>query len=189
MKIVIKDKILIRRTQNNDKDAFGKIYDQYVKKIYRFVFFKVPTKEQAEDLTHETFVNLLTHIQTNERQIENLQAFIYKIARNLIAEYYQAQHRFENQTEELLPDDKMGGQEVVDEIDLVGELDKNIDIEKVLVAIQKINNEDYREIILLRYVEDMDFDEIGTVMNRGSGTLRVLLHRAMHELKKILLKP
>lgn len=188
MKIAIKDKILIKRTQKNDKDAFGKIYDQYVKKIYRFIFFKVPTKEQAEDLTHETFVNLLVHIRTGERQIENLQAFIYKIARNLIAEYYQSQHRFENQIEELLSNDELNEQEVVDGADVVGELDQNIDVEKVLAAIQKINNEDYREIILLRYVEDMDFDEIGTVMNKNSGTLRVLLHRAMRELKKILLK-
>src|SRR3990167_496410 len=68
-------------------EQFGKIYDQYVEKIYRFIFLKVESQEVAEDLCSEVFVRCLGEFQKNS--VENTQAFLYQVARYTIADYYR----------------------------------------------------------------------------------------------------
>ena len=68
---------------------FSEIYDQYVTKIYRFIYLKVSTQEIAEDLSSEVFLRLYRHVQKNNPTIENAQAFLYQIARNVVADHYR----------------------------------------------------------------------------------------------------
>ena len=69
---------------------FNQVYDQYVNKIYRFIYLKVSLVETAEDLSSEVFLRLYRHIQKNNPVIENPQAFVYQIARNVIADHYRS---------------------------------------------------------------------------------------------------
>jgi len=86
----LKQKILINRVQHGDQKAFKEIYQIFSDKIYRFVFFRLPDENDAKDLLQDTFLNLWNYLITKKnKKIDNLQAFIYKIAKNLIAGYYQ----------------------------------------------------------------------------------------------------
>mgnify|MGYP001620119230 CR=1 FL=1 len=83
------DRYLIFRIRaKRDSDAFAEIYDKYVNAIYRFVFLKVPSTEDAQDITAEVFTKLLNVLNENQR-VTYVRALLYKMARNLIADFYR----------------------------------------------------------------------------------------------------
>src|SRR3989344_1815543 len=78
--------------EENKKDQFGKIYDQYVNKIYRFVYLKVDIRETAEDITSKVFTSGWQSYQS-DKEIKNVNAFLYRIARNAVIDYYKEKDR------------------------------------------------------------------------------------------------
>ena len=76
------------------EENFLKTYDKYASSIFRHIFFRVSDKNLAEDLTQETFFKAWRHVVGNKkREIENFKAFFYKIANNLIIDYYRRKSR------------------------------------------------------------------------------------------------
>lgn len=181
----VRQTILIKKVRAGNSEAFGEIYDEYIKKIYQFIFFKVPTREIAQDLSQEVFVDLLDYLRRTDREIKELQALVYKIARNKISDYYQKlaiQGRNVELVENIIPHidqslkDKDSGLEI--------KIDQKISVELAMKHIKKIKNKDYQEIIILRFLEDMSFKQISKIMNKEINTLQVMMHRAMKELKE-----
>src|SRR3989338_38937 len=82
--------LLFRLKTKGDAQAFARLYDRYVVSIYRFVFFKLPSKELAEDVTSETFLRCWQFLQQN-KNIVHFRAFLYRIARNLVIDTYRKQ--------------------------------------------------------------------------------------------------
>ncbi len=159
---------------SNLRKNFSKIYDEYIEKIYRFVFFKVSSKETAEDLTSEIFVRTWKSIQKGTK-LDNPGAFLYRIARNLVTDYYR---------QKTVPHISLADyQEIVDPApDPKETASARSDLEAIKANIANLND-DYREIITLRYIEDYSIPEIAKVLDRPEGTVRVMLHRGMEELK------
>ncbi len=181
MIVKIREQLLIRRIQKNDGEAFGEIYDQYIKKIYRFIFFRVNTKEVAEDIAQDVFTSLLHYLRNKETEIKSLQAFIYQIARNKIADHYQKIKR------EALAEWPENETEIADngeEINLNKNIDDGLVLEKITEAVKEIKNHVWQEIIIMHYIEDLSVSEIAEILEKKSGTVRVILHRALQELKR-----
>jgi len=107
-----KDKQLLQKLKNQDKEAFIKVYDAYVKDVYRFVYFKVGKEEEAQDLTSMIFLKSWNYIQTNTlSDSKTLRALVYKIARTSIIDYY----RESGNKLEVSLDDENNPIEVLDE--------------------------------------------------------------------------
>ena len=70
------------------KETFSQIYDQWIEKIFRFVFLKVNSEEVAQDLTSETFTRCWECFKNGDK-IDNPSAFLYQIARNLVVDFYR----------------------------------------------------------------------------------------------------
>lgn len=175
----IKDKILFRKLEKKDKDAFVKAYDLYFDDIYRFVYFKVGKKETAEDLTSSVFLKAWDHVQNNSiSDYRTLRALFYKVARNLIIDYYrkkstQLEDHFdyldimdENQNLEHKIDAKLGYAQVSEKL---GEL-----------------KDEYREILILRFVNELSISEIADILEKENGNVRVTIHRALSALKDLM---
>jgi len=177
------DKILYLRLQDKDKEAFIKAYDLYLDSIYRFIFFKVGSKEEAEDLTSSVFLKTWDYIQTNKlKEFKTLKSLLYKVARNTVIDYYRKQ----NQRQEISLDQ---GEEmtidIVDEkADPVGAFELASDFESLEKKLSELKDE-YREIILLKYVDELSIAEIANVLNKSQGNVRVLIFRAVNALKKV----
>ncbi|MFA6537252.1 MAG: sigma factor, partial [Patescibacteria group bacterium] len=78
-KASLKEKYLIYKVrQSKDAEAYGKLYDYYVERIYRFIFFKVNNVETAEDLTSEVFLKTWEYINKTNKKISNLNALFYR---------------------------------------------------------------------------------------------------------------
>jgi len=171
--------ILIKALQGNKK-AFGYIFDKYNKKIYRFIFFKVSKHEAAEDLTSQVFLKAWEYI-INKNKIDNLQAFLYQVARNTVIDYYRSKEREELP---LIYEDKdTVSQEKI--VFLDRELDGKIDKEKLLKIINNLRGQ-YREVITLRYVEEYSINEISKILNKSKVNIRVMIHRALKDIKEML---
>ncbi|HCM36504.1 MAG: hypothetical protein A3J30_03680 [Candidatus Wildermuthbacteria bacterium RIFCSPLOWO2_02_FULL_47_9c] len=156
-------------------EQFGKIYDQYVEKIYRFIFLKVESQEVAEDLCSEVFVCCLEEFQKNS--IENTQAFLYQVARYTIADYYR----------------KRAGVKVVsiDEADDIFEEKPTqlqeaavaAEMEEVRKALARLRDE-YQNFIIWRYLDELSIPEIVQITGKTEGNVRVGIHRALGALRE-----
>lgn len=162
---------------DNHKEKFSQIYDQYIDKIYRFVYFKVNSQETAEDLTSKVFLRGWEAFQTQE--ILKPSAFLYQIARNTVIDHYREKGRTKIVSADISPqivDPGMGLQE---------RAILSSEFEEVKLAIQNLK-QDYQDIIICHYIDDMKVPEIAEVMGKPVGTVRVMLHRGLNALKKEL---
>ncbi len=160
----------------NTKKKFNKIYDQYVEKIYRFVFIKVSSQETAQDLTSETFVRTWETFQKGET-LENPRAYLYQVARNLIIDFYR-----EKAKTQTIPDEYIQG-----EIDpSPGPEEKalqNSNLEQIKGALTNLKDE-YQDIIIWHYLDDLKVPEIAKILDKSEDAVRVTLHRALNALKE-----
>lgn len=158
----------------NYRKEFGKIYDQCVNKIYRFVFLKVNSEEIAQDLCSETFLKGWESYKNNPN-IENPSAFLYRIARNLVIDYYRQKGRTQFVSSEITPlaDPNPG-------IEERAIFDSDLNQVKIVLADLK---EDYQNVIIWHYLDDLPMPEVAKMMNKSEDTARVTLHRALKALK------
>lgn len=180
-----KDKQLLQKLKSQDKEAFIKVYDAYVKDVYRFVYFKVGKEEEAQDLTSMIFLKSWNYIQTNTlSDSKTLRALVYKIARTSIIDYY----RESGNKLEVSLDDENNPIEVMDEKqDLAADMDKTTDLALIRRQLPLLK-EEYREVIVLRFVNDLSLEEIAEVTGKSRGNVRVILHRAIAALKEMVEK-
>ncbi len=172
-------------TNEKIKRQFGDIYDKFVGQIYRFIFLKVGTPEVAEDLTSETFMKAWKRFRvrgTNPNpDIENIQAFLYQIARNVIADYYRKK---DNQILSLEEATFAGVQiPATDVQDIETKLTMESDIERVRLALAELKDE-YREHLTWYYIEELSVPEIAKMTKRSEEAVRVTIHRALNSLKE-----
>jgi len=163
---------------DNLKKKFSAIYDDYVDKIYRFIFIKVNSQEIAEDLTSETFLRCWEAFKKNRNGIENLNAFLYRIASNLVIDHYREKGRTQVVSADCLP--------IVDPTSDPSKksLFKS-DLETVRAGMANLK-ENYQEVLIWHYLDDLPISEIAKMLNKSEGAVRILLHRALKSLKKEL---
>lgn len=161
---------------NSPQEQFSRIYDQYIEKIYRFVYLKVSSQEVAEDLTSKVFLSGWESYQ-KDQNIKNPGALLYKIARNKVIDYYRSKDKTSVVPEESLAELADKKPSFYDNIVL------SSDMKVVKDAIADLKK-DYQDVIIWHYLEDMSADEIAQIMERPAGTVRVMIHRALAMLKE-----
>lgn len=171
---------------NELREQFSQIYDKYIEKIYRFVYLKVSSQETAEDLTSKVFMKgweayqkSQTPMPNAQKPIENIGAFLYQIARNTVADYYRERGRTNTISSEVLPEIADSGDSVFEKAVL------SADMNVVKACISKLKQE-HQDVIIWHYLEDMPIREIAVILGKPDGTVRVMLHRGLKELKQII---
>lgn len=178
------DKKLFFRVKKKDKNAFIEAYDLYADDIYRFVFFKIGKTEDAKDLTSAIFLKVWNFAQSQGLdESKSLRAFIYKTARNSIIDYYRQQRESEvrlddgeNKFSEIFTDEKQ---------DLLLQAEFSSDIGLVRDALGKLK-EEYRETIMMRFIDELSFVEIAEITGKSSGSIRIQAFRALRSLRDLL---
>lgn len=180
------EKLISERAQAGEKEAFAEIYDFYVVKIFRFIYLKTNSKETAEDLTSEVFLKSWKYIKDgrennrNEVKLDKISSFLYKIARNLVIDFYRKKQaltfEINKEISETVKDQSQ---------DILAEISAKQEVEEMMKVLKQLKDE-YQEVILLRYVEELSMREMVEITGKTEGALRVLLHRAVKSLEKAL---
>ncbi len=159
-----------------DKKAqFSSIYDQYIEKIYRFVYLKVSSKETAEDITSKVFLKgWESYIKQSD--IINPKAFLYRIASNAVVDHYRDKGKVKFVSDETFPKIPDNRTNIHQSAIL------SSDVQLIKSALQNIKA-DYQDIIIWHYLDGMDVPEIAMLVDKPAGTVRVMLHRGLKYLK------
>lgn len=171
---------LVSRVQDGDKESFWEIYDILLEPIYNFIFFKVAHKEIAEDLTEETFIKVWDNIKKFKMQ-ENVpfSAWVYRIAWNLTLDYFRKYNRETFIDPEFDIEDLSPSQTIKEE----AEITYNQQI--LAKALQELH-QDQRDVIILKYVNDLSYLEVSIILDKPEWTIRQLHSRAIQKLKVII---
>ncbi len=170
---------------DNINEQFSLIYDQYIDKIYRFVYLKVNSQEIAEDITSKVFLKgfeaYKNQYQTPNTQhpIQNPGAFLYQIARNAVVDHYREKGRTPVVSADASPEIADPGESAQEKAIL------SADINTIKKSIKKLKQE-HQDIIIWHYLEDMPIASIGKLLDKPAGTVRVMLHRGLKELKGLI---
>ena len=179
----LQEKLLLLRLKKKDPEAFAQVYDLYVTPIYRFIYFKVSTHHDAEDLTSEVFLKTWHYITDKEKPIENLKALLYKTARNLVIDLYRRRAK----SEFVRDDEAMANIEDKNQQSLLEQIETKAEMRNIEVVLRRMKDE-YREVIILRFIEELSISEIAKVLDKSKGAVRVLVHRALKVARDLLKK-
>lgn len=165
---------LIKNAINNPNE-FRYLYELYFEKIYKFIVWRVRTKEDAEDLTSQTFLKALDKLETfNFKKNNSLNSWIFKIAHNLIVDFYRGDNRNNDEISvDVVPDDHTSLLE--DEI-AFNELKKKI--------AQLPHNQ--AEVLILSVIHEMKNKEIAQILNIKERSVSSTLSRAKNNLKQLV---
>ncbi len=172
----------MKEMNTKTEKVFMESYEEFSDAIFRYTLFQTSNKETALDITQDTFIKTWQYVQKGE-QIENIKAFLYRVAKNLIIDYRRKKKS--SSLDQILE----SGVDFTESEDVLQEKEENFDKEKdrqkVLKAIDKID-EKYKEILLMRYVEEMSIKEIGDILEISHNHTSVMIHRGVEKLKKLL---
>lgn len=177
------EKKLFSKIKKRDKEAFIEAYDLYVDHLYRFIFFKVNNEAEAQDLTSAVFLKAWNHIQENSiKDYKTLRALLYKIARNTVIDHYRKNANVDH----LSIDNEDAKIDLVDKgQDILEKAEVKSDYEIIISKLDELK-EEYREVVVLRYVNELSISEIAKALDQSKGNIRVRLSRAMEALRKML---
>jgi len=173
--------IYMRSMEIDLTKKFESIYGEESDAIFRFCLLRVSNREQALDITQETFMRFWQSLQQDKKILSN-RAFLFTIARRIIIDWYRKK-------KSLSLDAMMIGEEGRD-YDVI---DEDSTENKLLAGaegrflIEKINNLDssYRDTLYFRFVEDLSPPEIADIMGISVNAASVRINRGIMELKKI----
>lgn len=163
----------------SDKDCFGELVDRYTSKLSRYVFrITKATREDVQDILQNVFIKAYTNLNGFDTRLK-FSSWIYRITYNEVVSRYR-QHRRRPEGYKIdLEDDDM--QRFASELSLEGEFDQSVRIEVVRQSIDFLD-EKYQQVLVLRYLEDKNYDEIADILKKPPGTVAALIHRAKKKL-------
>lgn len=173
----IDDFKLIEAAGDGDNDAFGVLYERYVRKIYNYIYYRTGNVNEAEDLTAKVFHRAFRHIESYNQRGVPFSAWLYRIAHNLVANWYRDRSR----KKEVTLDERIPGMASFDFPEMA--LEKTQESEKMLNALRNLPPE-RQQLIILKFVEGLSNIEIGLIMRKSEGAIKSLYHRTLESLRK-----
>ena len=172
------ESLLIERAQQ-DPLAFAALYDQYVDRVYNYIFQRTGNHGDAEDLTARTFLKAFVHLKHYRFRGIPFAAWLYRIAHNAVANWHRDAHRHqmvaldavvERSREDDRPEDLAQSKEESDVL---------------LQAVRSLPGE-RQQLLILKFSEGLSNAEIGQVMHRTEGAIKSLFHRTLMTLREEL---
>lgn len=166
-------KTAVRQSIDGNNTAFGHLYRHFVARIYRYVLLQTRNSMNAEDITEDVFVKAFQSIKSCRGREDTFSAWLYRIAHNATIDHFRAEKRQQAMNRNLPAHEPIARE------------DNQIILEykDTLRAIADLPAQ-YRQLLLLKFVDGMDNAEIALIMGKSVGNLRVIQMRAIRELRQ-----
>jgi len=171
--------LLVQRAISRDADAFGRLYDMYVDRVYRHLYYRVGNVADVEDLTQQVFLKAWQAIDRYKRTASPFLAWLMTISHNLVVDFYRTKKDKTYLEAEVTANDLASSPERVAEA--------HFDQQQLRRAILQLRS-DQQQVIMMRFVEGFSYAEIASSLRKREGAIRVILHRAVVALRCILKK-
>jgi len=168
------DHVYALECQAGESASFGILYDRYIEKIYRFIYYKTFSKEVTEDLVSDVFTKALEKIHSYQPEKGPFSAWLYRIARNGVIDYYRTRKSTVtiDDTFELSTDDRTA--EAHDAVNALGKVTEYL---KTLTPKQ-------REIITLRVWEEKSYREIAEIVGGTEDSVKMAFSRSIRDVRE-----
>jgi len=170
---------LITQAARGDREAFGCLYEQHALRVFRHAYFLTGDPFLAEDLTAQTFLKALEAIPRYEDRGVPFIAWLLRITGNLTINYKKAQKNGHHAQlpESLEDDDRFTSPEKSCEANNNGE--------RVWRFVSQLPQEQ-RQVIVMRFIDDLPYDEVAHVLGKSIGAVRVIQFRALAALRRMV---
>lgn len=158
-------------------EAFSFLYEKNVTRIYNYIYYRIGSATDAEDITSRVFYRAFGHINSYVEKGVPFSAWLYRIAHNLIANW----HRDNLRRKEVPLEDHLDLPHKTDQPERM--LEKNQEMDILLKGIRRISP-DRQQLILLKYLDNLSNAEIAQIMGRSEGAIKSLYHRALISLRE-----
>jgi RNA polymerase sigma-70 factor (ECF subfamily) len=163
---------------SGDPNAFGEIYDRFVERVYRYLYFRTGSHPEAEDLAEQVFLKAWEAIGRYRWQGRPFLAWLYRLARNTHIDYVRTQRPTQSLNNEDHPLELISSAAAVD-------LARALDAELLAGALRQLTP-DQQQVIVLKFIEGFDNEQIAESMNKREGAIRALQMRALMSLRRVL---
>ena len=170
--------IAVLKWMEGDCASFSLVYDYYIDKIFRFIYFKVPSGE-AEDLTEDVFVKVMEKKHTFNPTKSSFSTWIYTIARNTVIDFLRTQKVNLELSETI--------QDLDTNKDIVNNLDKDFEILNLKKALETLPK-DKQDLVILRFIDELSYEEMAAILDKSEGSIRISMMRTLRDLRTILEK-
>lgn len=170
---------LVEKAKKYDPVAFGELYELYIKKIYRYIFFRVGDSHIAEDLTENVFYKALNSIDGFKFKSVPFSSWLFKIANNILKNYY----RHKSVDKKYLSETNKDLQ--ISNIDVQLIFEKELIKQDLINAINRLNREQ-RQVIIFKFISGLKNREVSKIMKKSLGAVKALQYRALKNLSTYL---
>jgi RNA polymerase sigma-70 factor, ECF subfamily len=168
---------MLQKARRYDARALAEIYDRHAATIYAYLYRYVGDAQLAEDLTSEVFIKLLESLDTSRAPGERLQGWLYRVAHNLAMDHFREQAK---KSELPLDEDAASSAESA-----LNRLERCYLAEQLRQAICQLTA-GQQQVILLRFGQGLKLEEIGRLLGKSEGAVKLLQFRAIERLQKLL---
>ncbi len=168
---------LVRRAKAGEKEAISALYRSYAQVIYRYIYYRVPTASDAEDLTAEVFLKMVEGLPGYHFTGAPFEAWLYRIAAARITDFYRrSRRRPQTEVTENLVDTRPVPED---------QLEDAQEIESLKEVLSSFDP-DEQTILLLRFVERKSHKEVADIMGKSVSAVKSAQHRALSKLANIM---
>ena len=169
------ERSLVERAIARDREAFGALYDKHVVRVYRHLYYMMGRGPEAEDLTAQAFLQAWEAIERYQIRGAPFVSWLLRIAHNLGVSHLRSRKERAQLPEWLVDHNRERNPEEA--------LQQQLDGERVREAILQLRDE-HRQVIMLRFVEDLEYREVAEIVGKSVAAVRVIQHRALNALRK-----
>ena len=174
---MVENKKAILEAREASEHQLTCLYEEYYSKVARYIFARIGDQTEAEDLASEVFVKALDSLKNYQERGLPMQAWLFKIAHNLVVDHLRKISR-----QKAVPIEDL---KVPDDSDPVEEAEAHLEMERVNRAMQSLT-EDQREVIRLRFMAELTSKEVSQVLNKSDGAVREMQRASLEKLRNIL---
>jgi RNA polymerase sigma-70 factor (ECF subfamily) len=169
---------LVLQAQAGNTEAFGQLYDAYMERIYRFVYFRVEDQQTAEDITSQVFLKAWSNLDRFSFTRTPYLAWLYTIAHNAVIDHYRTR-----KVTTALDDVQLSQQDHAEVVE--NDIDLTSEMKLVKEALQALTD-DQQKVLTLKFMEGMSNHEIARHLGKREGAIRALQMRGLQALAKQL---
>jgi RNA polymerase sigma-70 factor (ECF subfamily) len=174
------DEVALVEQAKTDPEAFGLLYEQYVDRIYNYIYYRTGNHHDAEDLAAKVFFQALNHIPRYVQRGAPFSSWLYRIAHNLVANWHRDRSR-----RQVVSLDRLASISRHGDGGLFQQVVQGERRDVLLTAVRRLPAD--RQLLLnLKFVERLSNAQIGKIMGRSEGAIKSLYHRTLVALRQDL---